>query len=350
MITAGLQLSQGTYDSAAKQRAFVQGAVRRIAKPAGRSTRGGHDRPADQPGTHGSVQHGGPANHKAGGAPLGAVLCHQPGLFPRDAHSHCSGERIYSSDDAGKPAVALVNEAFVKQFAAKGDVLGKHVAVTFNSSIGQTAAEIVGVVANVADYQGQTSFQPQIYFPYAQYPDARLTVVARTSLAPGSLIMPLHQVFRSLDKNQAIDNPRTMIQVVTTTNGGNRLLVLLLAIFAILALLLVAIGIYGVIAFTVGQRNREIGVRLALGAHRRHILFMVLKNGIKLAGIGLLIGLPLSLPLPHLLGNIFQHVQIHTAAVLIGVPLFVTLVALFSTYVPALRASKIDLVHALRYE
>ena len=90
-----------------------------------------------------------------------------------------------------------------------------------------------------------------------------------------------------------------MTQVVTTTNGGNRLIVLLLEIFAILALLLVAIGIYGVIAFTVSQRTREIGIRLAVGARREAILRMVLKNGMKLAAIGLLVGLPLSAAIPH---------------------------------------------------
>jgi putative ABC transport system permease protein len=168
---------------------------------------------------------------------------------------------------------------------------------------------------------------------------------------PKGLIPSLRQAIWSVDKNQPIDTPRTMTQVVTNTNGGNRLVVFLLEIFAILALLLVAIGIYGVIAFTVSRRTREIGIRLAMGAHRRNILRMVLQNGVKLAAIGLLVGLPLAAPIPHLLQHIFQgHIVIHSLAVLIGVPLFVALVAIISTYLPALRASKIDLVRALRYE
>jgi len=206
-------------------------------------------------------------------------------------------------------------------------------------------------VVNVADYQGQSSFQPQIYFPYAQFPDAHLTLVARTSMNPRGVIAALRQAIWSVDKNQPIDNPRTMTQVVTNTNGGNRLMILLLEIFAILALLLVAIGIYGVISSTVSQRNREIGIRLALGAHRRGILLMVLKNGLTLVAMGLLVGLPLSVPIPHLLGRIYQGIfVIHTVAVLIGVPAFVALIAIVSTYLPALRASKVDPVHALRYE
>jgi putative ABC transport system permease protein len=353
VITAGLQLSQETYDSADKQRAFVAEAVRRVQHlPGVQLAAATTDLPISLARMVPFSLEGQPIT-KPEDRPWARYYAISP-EYLHVMHIQLAGGRGFSaSDDAGKPAVALVNQAFLRQFAANGDVLGKHVTVAFTSSTGQTVAEIVGVVANVADYQGQSSFQPQIYLSLAQYPDARLALVARTSLNPKSLIVPLRQAVRSLDRNQAIDNPRTMTQVVTTTNGGNRLIVFLLEIFAVLSLLLVAIGIYGVIAFTVNQRNREIGVRMALGAHRRQILFMVLNNGIKLAVIGLLVGLPLCLPLPHLLGHIFQNVvrfQTYTIAVLIGVPLFVVLVALVSTYVPALRASRIDPAGAIRYE
>jgi predicted permease len=350
VVTVGLELSQSTYDSPEKQRAFVQEAVQRIQNlPGIRLAAATTDLPISLAHMVPFSMEGQPIT-KPEDRPWARSYAISP-EYLRVMNVQLVGGRGFTSlDDAGKPAVALINQAFLEQFAAKGDVLGNHVTLTSHSPTGQTKAEIVGVVANVADFQGQSSFQPQIYLPYGQSPDARLTLVARTSVDPASLIGPLRRAVGSLDKNQAIDNPRTMTDVITTTNGGNRLIVLLLGIFTILSLFLVAIGVYGVIAFTVGQRNREIGVRLALGAHREQILLMVLKNGIKLTAIGVLVGLPLCLPLPHLLGNIFQHVRIHTVAVLLGVPFFVTMVALLSTYVPALRASKIDLVRALRYE
>jgi predicted permease len=351
VITAGLQLSQGAYDNSSKQRAFVEASVQRIANlPGVHLAAATTNIPISLARMVPFTIEGQPIT-KTEERPWARYFAITPDYLHVMNITLLRGRGFSSSDDVSKPPVALVNEAFVKQLFAKGEVLGKHVSLALTPSSDQAVAEIVGVVVNVADYQGQSSFQPQIYFPYAQYPDANLTLVARTSMNPKGLMTPLRQAIWSVDKNQPIDNPRTMTQVVTTSNGGNRMIVLLLEIFAILALLLIAIGIYGVIAFTVSQRTREIGIRLALGARREAILRMVLKNGMKLVATGLLVGLPLSAAIPHLIQHALQvHIVIHTVTVLIGVPAFVTLIALASTYIPALRASRVDPMHALRYE
>ena len=351
VITAGLQLTKGAYDSAAKQRAFVEESVRRIANlPGVRFAAATTDLPISFARMVPFSVEGQPVT-KPEERPQARYYAISPDYLHVMNIPLLRGRKFVSSDTASSPSVALINEAFVKQFSTKGNVIGKHVTVALNSSSEQIVAEIVGVVVNVADYQGQSSFQPQIYFPYAQYPAAHFTLVARTSMDPRGLIAPLRQAIWSVDKNQPIDSPRTMTEVVTNTNPGNRLIILVLEIFAILALLLVSVGIYGVIASTVNQRTREIGIRLALGAHRRDILLMVLKNGMKLAAIGLLVGLPLSAPVPHLLGRVFEEMfVVHTLAVLIGVPVFVVVVTIVSTYLPALRASRVDPIHALRYE
>ena len=350
VITAGLQLTK-TYDSARKQRAFVEESLLRIVNlPGVRLAAATTNLPISFARMVPFSVEGQPMT-KPEERPQARYYAISPDYLHVMNIVLLRGREFMSSDNASKPPVALINEAFVKQFFAKGDVIGKHVKVALSPSSDEAVAEIVGVVVNVADYQGQASFQPQIYLPYAQYPDAHLTLVAGTSMNPKGVISGLREAIWSVDKNQPIDNPRTMNQVISNTNGGNRLMVILLGIFATLALLLVAIGVYGVIASTVGQRNREIGIRLALGAHRRDILLMVLKNGLKLAAIGLLIGLPVSAPIPHLLGRVFhESFAVHTLAVLIGVPVFVAVVAIVSTYMPALRASKVDPVHALRYE
>jgi predicted permease len=353
VITAGLQLAPETYDSAGKQRAFVTEAVRRVQQlPGVQLAAATTDLPISGARmVPFSLE--GQAIVKPEDRPWARYYAISPDYLHVMRIELIRGRGFNAADSAGKPAVALVNQAFVKQIASNRQVLGKTVTASIAPSGVPTAAEIVGVVENVSDYQGQLSFQPQIYVSLAQNPAARFSLVARTSVGEKSLILPLRQTIRSLDKNQAIDNPRTMTQIITTSHGGNKLIVFLLEIFAILALVLVAIGIYGVIAFTVNQRNREIGVRMALGARRQRIFFMVLNSGTKLVVIGLLVGVPLCLPLPRLLGHMFQAAtgfQTHTIAVLIGVPLFVVIVALASTWVPAMRASKINMAEALHYE
>jgi putative ABC transport system permease protein len=351
VITAGLQLSPGTYDSPQKQRAFVEASVRRVVGLPGVNLAAATTTlPIRRPRMVRFTMEGQQIT-KPEERPWAGYYAISPEYLHVMNITLLRGRGFISSDDTSKPPVALVNEAFVKQFLTQREVLGAHVTVALTPSSNPPVAEVVGVVANVADYQGQSSFRPQIYFPFAQYPDANLTLVARTSMNPKALIAPLRQAIWSVDKNQPIDNPQTMTQVVMTSNPGNRLIVLLLEIFAILALVLVAIGIYGVIAFMVSQRGREIGIRLALGARREAIVSMVLKNGMKLAAIGLLVGLPVSAVIPHLMQRMFQgHIVIHTVAVLIGVPAFVTLTALVSTFMPAIRASRVDPMHALRYE
>jgi len=326
VITAGLQLTEATYDSAAKQRAFVEESVRHIANlPGVRFAAATTDLPISFARMVPFSEEGQPVT-KPEDRPQARYYAISPDYLHVMNIPLLGGRKFMSSDNASSPSVALINEAFVKQFSTKGSVIGKHVTVGLSSSE-QIVAEIVGVVVNVADYQGQSSFQPQIYFPYAQYPAAHFTLVARTSMNPRGLIAPLRQAIWSVDKNQPIDNPRTMTEVVANTNPGNRLIILVLEIFAILALLLVSLGIYGVIASTVNQRTREIGIRLALGAHRRDILLMVLMNGMKLAAIGLIVGLPLSAPVPHLLGHVFYGIfVVHTLTVLIGIPLFIAII------------------------
>ncbi len=162
--------------------------------------------------------------------------------------------------------------------------------------------------------------------------------------------LAVRQSIWSIDKEQPIDGVRSMTQVLREAQGGNALMQKLLGIFAVVTLLLAAIGIYGVIDYTVAERTREIGIRMALGARRGGVLLMIFRKTIVLAAFGLAIGLLLSLPLPRLLESSFQGLAVHPFAVFIEIPLLVVLVAAVSTYIPARRASKVDPLVTLRYE
>jgi predicted permease len=202
VITAGLHLTKGTYDSPAKQLAFVEASLLRIANlPGVRLAAATTNLPITFARMIPFSMEGQPIT-KPEERPQARYYAISPDYLSVMNITLLRGRGFTSSNSASKPSVALINEAFVKQFFAKGGVIGKHVTVALNPSSAQTVAEIVGVVVNVADYQGQSSFQPQIYLPFAQYPDANLTLVARTSMNPKGLITALRQAIWSVDKNR----------------------------------------------------------------------------------------------------------------------------------------------------
>jgi putative ABC transport system permease protein len=243
-----------------------------------------------------------------------------------------------------------VNQTLAQRFFPKENPIGKHLVVDLSSPSAPSTIEVVGVVGNVADYPGEAFAEPQIYVAYAQNPSLDVTLVVRTSMDPTLLATPVKQSIWSIDNEQPIDAVKSMTQVLREAQGGNALMEQLLGIFAVATLLLAAIGIYGVIDYTVAERTREIGIRMALGARRGSILMMIFRKMIVLAAFGLGIGFLLSLPLPRLLQSSFQGLVIHPFEVFIGIPLLVILVATLATCIPARRASKVDPLVSLRYE
>jgi putative ABC transport system permease protein len=260
------------------------------------------------------------------------------------------GRGLAASDTASTPAVALANQTLAQRFFPKENPIGKHLVVDLSSPSVPSTIEVVGVVGNVADYPGEPFAEPQIYMAYAQNPSLVVTLVARTAMDPTLLAAPIRQSIWSIDNEQPIDAVRSMTQVLRQAQGGNALMEQLLGIFAVATLLLAAIGIYGVIDYTVAERTREIGIRMALGARRGSILMMIFRKMIVLAASGLGIGFLLSLPLPRLLQSSFHGLVIHPSEVFIGIPLLVILVATLATCIPARRASKVDPLVSLRYE
>jgi hypothetical protein len=213
------------------------------------------------------------------------------------------GRGFMDSDNFKVPIIALVNVEFARRFFPRGDAIGHEI------EIGQQErkhARIVGIVGNVNEFQGQLSPRPQIYEPFLQAPSAGMAIVLRSSLEAKALAPVLQRAIGAASRDQTASRIWTMQDLVDDNAGGDRLMVELLGLFACLALLLSAVGIYGVIAYSVTQRTREIGIRMALGADKGDVLIMVFRQGATLSAIGCAIGLLFALPLPRVFSAIFN--------------------------------------------
>jgi putative ABC transport system permease protein len=244
--------------------------------------------------------------------------------------------------------VVIVNEALARRYFGDGEALGRQLVI--NMTQPNVPTEIIGVVANskFSDLRAET--RPQTYWPHPQLPYTGMTLTVRTAADPASFASLVEREIQAIDKDQPVSDVRTLDQWVARTLGQARFSSLLLTIFASLALALASIGIYGVMSYSVSQRTPEIGVRLALGADARDILRLIVGNGLRLAGLGLAIGVVLALALSATLTSLLYETtgtDAPTFAIVIAV---LGSVALLASYLPARRAARIPPVDALRYQ
>jgi putative ABC transport system permease protein len=213
---------------------------------------------------------------------------------------------------------------------------------------------IVGVVDDVREVGMDAPVRAEMYFPYRQITShfgyAPRDLVIRTTGDPLSLVATVRQAIHAVDPDQPISNIATMSEVLTERAGSRRLGMILLMVFAGLALLLASLGIYGVLSFFVAQQTREIGVRLALGAQLRDILNLVLKKGMGLALLGVTVGLIAAFAVARLMASLLFGVSATDPITFAAIALILTGVALLACYIPARRATKVDPLVALRYE
>jgi putative ABC transport system permease protein len=257
------------------------------------------------------------------------------------------GREFSLSDNTHSPVVAIVSQEFVRRFFPNADAIGQQIETEAGDN---QRAQIVGIVGNVSTYIGQSEPHPQIYRCYLQIPYPNLTLIARSRLAASALAPMLREVVWTVDKDQPVGRIKTMNELAADNEGGDKLMVALMGIFAGLALILAAVGIYGLVAYSMSQRTREIGIRMALGAQRKDVLQLVLRQGGLLAGIGCALGLVLALPLPRVFAAMFQGFPLQGPLVAIVVTALIAVVSFLATYIPARRATKVDPTVALRYE
>jgi putative ABC transport system permease protein len=256
-----------------------------------------------------------------------------------------SGRTFELRDNADAPKVVIINETIAKRhFGSPAEAIGKRLSIWRDEKF---MREIVGVVGDTKTGSLTGEGVAQIYVPNAQARENFMGLVIRTAGDPAAFAATLRREVQALDKDQPIYNVRTMDDVVMNSLGTRRVSTQLFAVFAIAALLLAAIGIYGVMAYTVTQRTQEIGIRMALGAQRSDVLGLVVRQGMTLAAIGVVAGLAGAFSLTRVMASLLFNVRPDDPTTYLAISFLLIVVAFLACYFPARRAAKLDPAIAL---
>jgi len=255
------------------------------------------------------------------------------------------GRDFTQADRKGSPPVAIVNQRFVAHYWPSSNPLGRH----FRWG-GGTDVEIVGVVGN-AHYQNVRDDAPvTAYLPLTQDSFSQVTVMARTAGNPTLLLPLVREQLRALDPQMPVILVNTLIGQRDADLSRERVLGFLSGLFSVLALLLASIGIYGITAYSVATRTHEVGIRLAMGARKRHVLGLFVRQGVLLVAVGLAIGVPLALAATHVLASLLFGLPPHDTATFIACTALLALAGAAASLIPAARAAAQDPAKALRHE
>jgi len=348
LLTMRLQLPASRYDTSERRSDFSTDALARVgALPGVRSAAGVTFLPLAGPGIGTSFWRTDQPTPGPGQAPSADVTPITPGYFRTMGIPHVTGRDFTALDRGDSPPVAIVNETMVRRHLTDGNPIGKrlHVNAGFIERIDY---EIVGVVGDVKLAALDRDIRPTVYLPYTQLAIPLMTLIVRTEMDPLSLAPGVGAAVHALDRELPLADVRTMQDVVDATLARPRTLTVLLAAFAVMALLLAAVGVYGVMAYSVAQRTQEIGVRMALGATPRSVFDLVLTQAVRLVGIGVMTGLIVAAALTRLLAALLYETTPLDPATFIVTTVLLTVVAMVACYVPARRGTRIAPVQALR--
>jgi predicted permease len=290
---------------------------------------------------------GGPGPEVAGvQAPQAVFTVITPDYFRTMTIPVSRGRDFSARDDFDAPLVAIVNQALARQAFPNQDPIGRQIMCGLDTPRFMT---IVGVVGNVREYDPSLAPLPELYMPYRQHPSygSALTLVARTSGEPMALANAFREAIRTADPDVPI-RATTMTETVSASVATPRFRTLLVGAFAALALALAIAGVYGVMAYAVSRRTAEIGVRMAMGAASGDILRLVMGQGLRLAVAGAALGCALAYGLALLLRGMLFAIAPADPVVFLAVPLVLVATAAAATAIPALRASRVDPMAALR--
>jgi putative ABC transport system permease protein len=352
VLTMTLSLRPDQYSKDAAVRNFWEQLLQRVRElPGVESAAVATNTPMTDSHDRSDVTIEGMAQPRPGHYPHPDVHIVSPGYSQTLGITLLRGRSFTEADKEDAPLVAMINETVADQFFPNQDPIGKR--LMFGHPRTEKAPKwlaIVGVVADTKLYGLANLSRLEVYVPFRQDPSGEMDLVVKSRIGPGALAAAVRSAVHSVDKDQSIASIATMKQLLNNSLATRRMTLVLLGLFSTLALILGAIGIYGVISYSVSQRTREIGVRMALGAPRGGVFRMVIGQGMKLAVTGIVIGTLAALVLARLMSSLLYQVSTADLETFTAVAVLLLLVALAASYIPARRATSVEPIVALRFE
>jgi putative ABC transport system permease protein len=350
VLTAGISLTSARYHEPARRTVFFQNVIEKVRGiPGVQAVAMANAVPFNAGKRNFSIQ--GEPVLPAAERPSARYFSVGPDYFRALSISMIQGRAFRESDSARAPRVAIVNRVFAERFFRGQNPLGHYIRIDKGEPGEAAWSEIVGMAENIKAFFGPKEEDAQMYEPYLQAPPEPEMQIAIRAASDANLLAPaVRSAVWSVDPDQPIGRLRTISRLIDENEGGDYILDTLLGVFGAMALVLAAVGIYGVVAYGVGQRTHEIGIRMALGARRGDVLRSVIGKGMLLALVSAGLGLVAAAPLPKVFGAALQGFRVHSMGIFICVPVVLLLVVLAAIYVPASRAARVDPMEALRYE
>ncbi|HEY4133531.1 MAG TPA: ABC transporter permease, partial [Gemmatimonadaceae bacterium] len=348
VLSMKVNLPAASYDSTAT-RTFIHAISRRLQTLPGVQSVGIADAiPFDGAGNNFSFIVRGRSYPRASDQPSTEVRVVTPGFFPALRVPLVRGRVLAEGDSPGAPRVLVVNQTFANRFFPGENVIGQAIRLGWGNDPKDAMSQIVGVVGDVQSDALGADPSPTVYASYMQYPQHTVSLLLRTHAPPASLAPPVRSVVRELDRELPVYSVQSMDERVAASVGPQRFYATLIAIFAGVALVLAAVGLYGVIAYAVSQRTHELGVRVALGATTDRIAAMVVREGLALTALGLVVGIIGSIAAGRLIATLLYGVSARDPFTLIGVAVALGIVATLASWLPARRAARVDPLVAMR--
>src|SRR6476646_8630680 len=349
LLTMKVDLSEVKYPDRERRAAFFDEVMRRVRElPGVRSAAVAGNLPLTYNGDSMTVGVEGVPDPPSGQRPDVIFRAIGPGYFNTMGIPMVAGRDFTDQDNGDAKDVVVVSEKTAQHFWPGQDPIGKRLKPGSSTSKSEWR-EVVGIVKDVRQNDLIAPPKMQMYLSFRQLKDiAANALVVRTTVEPMSLAGSVRNAIWSVDKDQTVADIDTMDHIVAEAVARQRFSMVLLGVFAALALLLALVGIYGVMSYSVAQRTREIGIRMALGARRADVLQMTVRQGLKLVGAGMILGLSAAFLLTRVMATLLYGISATDPTTFIGISVVLLAVAILASYVPALRATKVDPITALR--